>query len=336
MKLGAIANWAPGDLQAFRDQARLAEELGYEVFGVGDTPAAWQDMIVSLSVAAAETKGLTFATTATTPFLRHPLALARAMLSIGEIAEDRVVIGFGAGGSGPASVGRKSGTLKEVRDYVVALRALLNGESVEWDGFQTTRLVNARPLRIFLAADGPKQQQAAAEIADGVIINVGMSMDVVDKRIEHIRESARAIGRDPDELEIWGYTYASIRDSRDDAVADIAAFLAIMGAIWMKRPYARALAPPELSGKLDEMLRNYDPTEHVVVGGRMATVVQELGLTDFLAGLCALAGTPAEVRHAAGELEQRGIACVLAALPGQVDPLGTLRRFADAAKPAGG
>jgi 5,10-methylenetetrahydromethanopterin reductase len=330
VRLGAIANWG-SDLEGFREQARLAEELGYEVFGVGDTPAAWQDMIVSLAVAAAETKTMTLATTVTTPFLRHPLALARGMLSIADLVDDRVVIGFGAGGSGPASVGRKTGTLKEVRDYVVALRALLNGESATWEGFETARLVNARPLKIFIGADGPKQQQAAAEIADGVMINVGMSTEVVRKRIEHIRESAAAAGRDPDEIEIWGYTYASVRDSRDDAIADISAFLAVMGSIWMKRPYARALAPPELVDKLDEMRRNYDPREHVVVGGRMATVVQELGLTDFLAGLCAVAGTPDEVRDGIRALEDLGVSCVLAALPGQVDPAGTLRRFAEAA-----
>jgi hypothetical protein len=61
-------------------------------------------------------------------------------------------------------------------------------------------------------------------------------------------------------------------------------------------------------------------------------MVEELGLTDFLGGLCAVAGTPDEVSGALAELDRRGIACVLAALPGQADPLGTLERFAAAAR----
>jgi 5,10-methylenetetrahydromethanopterin reductase len=240
MRLGSISLWGE-DVDDFRREIRLAEELGYDVIGIGDSPAAWQDAVASLTVAALETTKPTLATAVTTPFLRHPLALARSMLSVAQLAGgDRVVVGFGGGGSAPAGLGRTGGSLKEVREYVLALRALLNGESITWEGYTTAPLANARPLRIFIAADGPRQQALAGEIADGVIVNLGMSMDIVDQRLENVRAGAGAAGRDPDDVEIWGYTYASVRDRREDAIADIAAFLAIMGALWTRRPYARA------------------------------------------------------------------------------------------------
>lgn len=55
VQLGTILLWGT-DIDVFRHQLRLAEELGYSAIGVGDSPAAWQDMYVSLAVAALETE----------------------------------------------------------------------------------------------------------------------------------------------------------------------------------------------------------------------------------------------------------------------------------------
>jgi alkanesulfonate monooxygenase SsuD/methylene tetrahydromethanopterin reductase-like flavin-dependent oxidoreductase (luciferase family) len=330
MRLGAIV-LCDDDVPAFREQVRLTEELGYEVLGIGDSPAAWQDLLVSLTLAAQETERITLATAVTTPILRHPVALARGLLSVAELAQGRFVIGIGAGGSAPAAAGRTGATLREMREYILALRALLNGESITWDGLRTPPLARAAPLRIVIAADGPRQQRLAAELGDGVMVNLGMSLPRVQDTVKHVRTAAREAGRTPEEIELWGYTYASVRDRHADAVGDITAFLAVMGSLWMRRPYARRLVPPELSAAVERMIESYDPTEHVVVGGRMAQLVEELGLSEFLAGLCAVAGTPEEVGDALAAIEQRGIGCVLAALPGQADPIGTLHRFAAAA-----
>ncbi len=330
VRLGAKPLWGR-DVEEFRRRVRLADELGYEVVAIGDSPAAWQDVVVSLTIAASEAPRLTLATAVTTPFLRHPLTLARAMLSVSELTDAEVVIGFGAGESAPAGLGRRGGTLAEVREYVLALRALLNGESAMWDGRKTSPLSGARPLRIFLAADGPKQLRLAGEIADGAIVIMGFDMRVVDWRLEQVRDGARDAGRDPAEIEIWATTFASVRDSRSEAIDDIAAYLAMIGSLGMERAWRRELVPPELQDAIEEMRKHYDPKQHIVVGSPMTKKMQELGLTDFLAGLCGLAGTAEDVRSALARLEEREISCVLAAVTGGVDPEGTLRRFAAAA-----
>jgi alkanesulfonate monooxygenase SsuD/methylene tetrahydromethanopterin reductase-like flavin-dependent oxidoreductase (luciferase family) len=335
VRLGAIALWG-ADVGDFRAQARTARELGYEILGVGESPAAWQDMIVSLAVAAGEVPGMTLLTAVTAPFMRHPLVLARAMLSLAELSGGEVIIGFGGGGSAPAALGRGGATLTATREYVLALRAILNGESVGWEGSRTAPLVGARPLRIFIAANGPRQLRLAAEVGDGVIINLGSAMDIVDSRLAEFRDAAREAGRDADALEVWGMTYAAVRDTREAAIDDIAAFLAVTGSLGMKRKYLRDLVPPALREPIEQLRAQYDPTDHVVVGGRMARAVKELGLTDFLAGLSAVAGTPSEVHDTVAELGRRGVSAMLAGLPGQADPLGTLRRFAAALTVAGG
>jgi len=53
MKLGICSLWGP-DLAAFRAEVRLASDLGYELITVGDSPAGWHDLHVSLTIAALE------------------------------------------------------------------------------------------------------------------------------------------------------------------------------------------------------------------------------------------------------------------------------------------
>src|SRR5438105_9368575 len=329
MRLGCISLWGD-DLGAFKRQIRLAEELGYDAIGIGESPSAWQDMCVTLALAAQETERATLVTTVTTPFLRHPVVLARAMLSVSDLADGRVTIAIGSGGSAVGAIGRGPSTMRQLREYVLAVRVLLNGESVTWDGHRTEPLVRAHPMPIYIPADGPNSLRLAAEIADGVIINAGMAMPFVDQRVDAIRAATKDAGRNPDEIAIWCYSYVSLRDTSEAAIADITAFLAVRGGLWMQKPYARALVPPELEEAVERMVREYTTTEHTVVGSRQAELVAGLGLADWLAGLTALAGTPGDVAAGVQRLEERGVSLVFAALPGNADPEGTLRRFRDA------
>jgi hypothetical protein len=70
----------------------------------------------------------------------------------------------------------------------------------------------------------------------------------------------------------------------------------------------------------------------VVVGGKNARLVEDLGLVDFVVGLNSITGNAAEVATHLKELAARGVSCVLAPLPGSADPEGTLTRFSAAAQ----
>src|SRR5205085_2613964 len=94
----------------------------------------------------------------------------------------------------------------------------------------------------------------------------------------------------------WGMGYVSVRDTYDQAIDDIAAFLAVHGGLGMQRAHAREMVPPELTDKFAELMAAYSAAEHVVVGAEQSKLVKTLGLTDYLAGLTAIAGTPEQVR----------------------------------------
>lgn len=152
------------------------------------------------------------------------------------------------------------------------------------------------------------------------------------EKVEMVREGARAAGRDPDSIEIWGMGFVSVRDTRAEANADIVAMLASTGGMGLKAPHMRALVPPHLLSAVEQLERQYTPADHLVIGSRQAQLVEELGLTDFLAGLRGVTGSPQEVRTYTEELEKLGVSCLLVPLPGPVDPEGTLRRMSAAVR----
>lgn len=193
-------------------------------------------------------------------------------------------------------------------------------------------LQQARPVPVYMSGDGSKSLRLAGEIADGVVIGLGMSLDVVADKIATIRAAATAAGRDPDAIDVWGLAFASVRDDPAQAKSVITAFLASVGGMGLKAPHMRALIPPELHAAVTELEARYDPRQHVVVGGAGAGLVEELGLVDFLVGLLGVTGTPAQVRDYAAKIEKLGVTHLLVALPGSADPDGTLTRLARAVR----
>ncbi|MFI0349051.1 LLM class flavin-dependent oxidoreductase [Actinomadura sp. 9N407] len=331
MKLGAITEWV-ADLSDFREQVRLADDLGYDVIGIGDSPARAHEMYVSLTVAAHETRRATLTTMVTTPFLRHPSVTATAISAVREVAGDRLMIALGSGGSAIRVLGRPRGaTPAELREYALAVREILAGRSVVFDGRPTEPLRRVvRPMPVFVAADHPASLRMAGEIADGVIMTVGLDAGRVEQKIATVRSAAERAGRDPGAVEVWGFTFVAIGGSRAAANAEIATALASDVGMRLRAPHMRATVPPELLGAVEEVERRYDRYDHVL-DGKNARLLRETGLTDFAAGLTAVTGDVAEVADHLKRLETLGVSCVLATLPAVADPAGTLRRLSEAA-----
>jgi alkanesulfonate monooxygenase SsuD/methylene tetrahydromethanopterin reductase-like flavin-dependent oxidoreductase (luciferase family) len=117
MKLGIISMWGH-DLAGFRDQLRLAEELGFALVGLGDSPVGWHELYVSMTIAALETKSVTLAPMVTTPIGRHPAVAAGAMSTLHDLTGGRVAFGIGTGGSMVKGLGRGLATQAETRPYL--------------------------------------------------------------------------------------------------------------------------------------------------------------------------------------------------------------------------
>jgi alkanesulfonate monooxygenase SsuD/methylene tetrahydromethanopterin reductase-like flavin-dependent oxidoreductase (luciferase family) len=329
MRIGTCHLWGES-LAGFREEVRLAEQLGFEVITVGDSPAGWHELYVSLAVAAQETKRAILGPLVTSPFVRHPLVTANAMASLHDLTGGRVALGLATGGSTVLGIGRMPATQSEIHEYFVATRDLFAGKPATYEGRPVAPLRYAHKVPIYYSAFGPKALQLAGELADGVILFTNSALDHLDAKLDAVRSAAKRAGRNPEAIDVWVISFCSIRETRQAAIDDLKAFIVVNGMA-IRTPEALAQVPAQYRDKLHELHRRYDPTEHVVVGGKNVQLMDELGLTEYLSSIDTVAGTPQDVKATLDGLAARGVSCFIAALPGQADRLGTLRRLSQVA-----
>jgi 5,10-methylenetetrahydromethanopterin reductase len=331
MELGAILLWGE-DIDSYRRQLRLCAELGYDHIGLGDTPAGWRDLGASLTIAAEEAPGTTISTMVTAPFMRHPLNTANLMSTLDGLNGCKSVLGFATGGSNVMAIGHKPATIAQTRQHILTLRKLFAGEGAEFEGAPVKPLRFASNVPILLSAMGPKALALAGEVADGAILFTGdrdEELDELEQRMEAVRASARGQGRDPDALIFWVCGYSSIRDTRQQALDDLLAFIAVTGVAMMMKPEMMALIPDQFRDRVQRLQREYDPTEHIVPGGKNVALMRELGLAEYLGNYDVVAGTPDEVGKVMDRLETIGVDAFFITVPGHEDPESTIRAMAE-------
>ena len=161
------------------EHVRVAEELGYGCAYVYDSPAFLADPWMTLARAAERTSRIRIGVAAITPRLRHLVANAGAIATLCTLAPDRVDVVVGSGFTSQLMLGKGPARWAEVEAYVLALKALLRGEDIEWDGaivglrygaLAGVKLPQQPP--ILVAAHGPKAYAVAARSADGVVTNL--------------------------------------------------------------------------------------------------------------------------------------------------------------------
>lgn len=152
-----------------------AEGLGYKRAWLYDSPALYPDVWMVLSRCAERTSRIGLGPGVLVPSLRHPMVNAAAIAELVGQAPGRVAVAIGSGFTGRMALGTRPIPWRRVAEYVRCLKALLAGESAEWDG-AVIRMLHLpgfgaeRPIDvpILIGADGPKGLAVAAELGDGV------------------------------------------------------------------------------------------------------------------------------------------------------------------------
>lgn len=298
------------DFTVLRDRARLAEELGFDLVGVGDVPMHYRDVNVCLAVVAEATSRIRLGPMVTNPVSRHPGVVASAAASLDALSAGRLVLGLGAGGGPLFSMGLKVPRRPELREATATIRRLLAGEPGEWEGRPLT-LAPERPVPVYLAAYGLITARIAGEVADGVLFAGGTSPEVVTSALQAVADGASAAGRDPGVVDFWVMTRASVGSTAEDAYVPIKANLASAGSHGLRSEAQLATVPDGLVDAVRELQRRYDQSEHVKWDGANARLVDELGITPYLAERFAVAGTPEHVRRRFDDLVGLGVSRVL-------------------------
>ncbi|MBB0244034.1 LLM class flavin-dependent oxidoreductase [Streptomyces alkaliphilus] len=177
-----VRRWADGG----RDTWRRAEELGFHTAYTYDhlswrsfRDGPWFGALPTLTAAAAATERMRLGTLVTSPNFRHPVTLAKELITLDDVSGGRVTLGIGAGGSGfdATALGNDAWTPRERADrfaeFVPLLDRLLSeggptGVSYRGDFYSAHEVRNIpgcvqRPrLPFAVAAGGPRGMRLAA------------------------------------------------------------------------------------------------------------------------------------------------------------------------------
>ncbi len=195
------------------DYVTRAEELGYTHLWVTDSQMIRSDCFAVLTLAALNSRKMKLGTGVAVPGLRLAPVLANAVATINRVAPGRVFLGIGTGNTAMRLLGRRPMRLKPFAEYVKVVKGLLRGEQVDYpDGgvshkIQFSRLEKAYiniddPIPVYVAADGPKTQALAGELADGLTTTLIPHPETVKQIMANVRQGAQRSGNSLDDFHL--------------------------------------------------------------------------------------------------------------------------------------
>src|ERR1700729_79729 len=118
----------------FLELLELAEKEGFEYGWTYDSHILWQESIPLLALAANATSKMKLGHFVTNPGTRDPTVLASAYATLHDISGGRMVMGIGRGDSARRVIGLQPVKVAEFEEACTMIRALMNGQSVDWNG----------------------------------------------------------------------------------------------------------------------------------------------------------------------------------------------------------
>ena len=201
------------------DLARKAETYGFKYVWTFDSHILWEEPYVIYSKILNETRNITIGPMVTNPATRDITVTASVFATLNEMYGNRTVIGIGRGDSAVRVTNGKPVTVADLREAVINLKGLVNGESIEYNG-NDIRLPWAGASRtpVWVAAYGPKVLALTGEVGDGFILQLA-DPSIAEWTIKAVKDAAKAAGRDPDAVKICvaapAYVTEDIAHARD-------------------------------------------------------------------------------------------------------------------------
>ena len=182
-----------------------AENLGYTHCWVTDSQMIRSNCWAVLALAAQQTRTMRLGTGVNVPGLRLAPVTANGIATINRLAPGRCFISLGTGHTAMRMLGQKPMPLKPFREYIRVVRALLNGEEVDYTLNGATHRIRFQmrdhhfidldhPIKLYVAAFGPKAQALAGELGDGLVSGLPRG-GTVPSMLAHARSGAARVGR---------------------------------------------------------------------------------------------------------------------------------------------
>ncbi len=310
-------------LEAFIDTVRRADRYGFARIGTGDTQWHNMECFMALTLMALNSEKPEISPRVTNPVTREPSVMASAIVSLDLISRGRAVLTIGRGDSAVHNIGLTPASVEETRDYIRAVRDLLEKGDTTYRGrhnhFDWPRPAPRRRIPICVTAEGPRMLRLAGKLGDQVLIGTGVTADVVEASLAELHAGARAAGRNPDTIEVWWAPRLSIAVSTDKAIKNIMASIASSGNHALRSGFAGKQVPDRLKDNIRRFHQEYDYAQHGMKTGKNAKLVDELGLTDYFLERFAVAGSPSDIVTRIQALSRLGLKNLWLSSPGD-DP----------------
>ena len=222
--------------------AQQAERLGYQDIWLAD--AGGLDALTLAPLLLEHTEKLRVGIAVIPIFTRTPAVLASTFSVIEQAYPGRFIPGLGT--SSHAIIEGWHGLpfekpVTRTRETMALLRTMLAGEKTGFEG-EVLRSHGYRQgvtaIPVYLAALRSRMLETAAEIGDGVILNL-YPRSALPKIIEHIHTGARKAGKAPESVEVVSRQMTVVTDDKASARA---AFRAAFSAYYSTPVYNKFLA----------------------------------------------------------------------------------------------
>jgi alkanesulfonate monooxygenase SsuD/methylene tetrahydromethanopterin reductase-like flavin-dependent oxidoreductase (luciferase family) len=285
------------------DLAQAAESTGLNRFVAME---AWRETVVPLSACAMRTQRIGLGTGVMQIFPVNPVMVALQASALQELTSGRFTLGIGLGAA--FVVPRWFGVpyehpmtrMREFLEIVRGVHASAGATPFSYDGeLFTIRKYSlgdapVRPVPLHIAAVGPRMQELAGELADGVMVGALYSAGHLADVRERLAVGAARAGRDPAEVEISYHLIAACDNDGDRArsLARRSITYCTQYPHYLKRFAAEGFG--QLAEQIGQLVRSHE-------NDAAEALVNDAMLQRF-----AVAGTPAECReqlrpHLAGD-----------------------------------
>jgi alkanesulfonate monooxygenase SsuD/methylene tetrahydromethanopterin reductase-like flavin-dependent oxidoreductase (luciferase family) len=194
------------------DHVGLLEERGFERVWMGE---AWREVIVPLAAMTTQTTTIGLSSGILQIYPVNPVMIAQQAAQLWQLSDRRFTLGLGLGAG--FVIERWFGVpyerpLRRMREFLQVVRGVLrapqdgpfsfDGEIFRVHKYNLPFMDEAADVPIYLAAIGPKMQQLAGELADGIVVGgINSPAHLADVQ-QNLAIGAERAGRDVADVDI--------------------------------------------------------------------------------------------------------------------------------------
>ena len=305
--------------------SRYAESKGFEAVWQAESRLV-REATVPMAAFASVTERIKVGSGVVDCWSRNPARLAATFSTLDDLAPGRVICGIGAWWDPLAQkVGiTRAKPLRAMREIVTAVRALLNNETVTFDGefvhldgveldyvYQDRR---PKDVPLYIGATGMQMMELTGEIADGVVLNYLVSPDYNHQALEALERGAAKAGRRVADIDRPQLVVCSVHEDRATAL-DMARMMVTQYLGQQPHIMKASGVPQSLLDKVGEILTWPATHEQVERASKL--------VPDEIVQMLTASGTPAEARRQVRRYLDNGATCPI------LYPLGDVRAMID-------